>query len=144
MEYHHCRNRHEPENGVYGDCLRACIASILSIEDPLTVPHFFEDTPDGEIAHARLKEYLLREHKLIPFYVGVQGETVEEALEFIGGDGNENVTYLLMGYNGENDHIVVCRGNTVEHDPAWIKRSLKGPCAQSGCFVAVFLVRADA
>jgi len=30
---------HDPENGTYGDCFRACIASLLE-RDPKDVPHF--------------------------------------------------------------------------------------------------------
>lgn len=38
---------HDPANGVYGDCFRASLASILSI-DPRNVPHFLEGGPESK------------------------------------------------------------------------------------------------
>ena len=32
--------KHDPENGVFGDCWRTCIACLLHIDDPTEVPHF--------------------------------------------------------------------------------------------------------
>jgi len=35
----------DPDNGVYGDCQRACIASLLEM-DPYDIPHFNEKNDD--------------------------------------------------------------------------------------------------
>ena len=40
---------HDPANGVWGDCFRAVIASVLSLPVE-AVPHFFDGNPeDGDV-----------------------------------------------------------------------------------------------
>lgn len=145
MEHHFCRVRHDPANGQFGDCLRACIASVLSIQDPLTVPHFFHDGCDGDVGHSRMKEWLRANHGLIPFYVGIDGDyKLTETLQFMGGDVSvTDAVYMLMGSIGDEwgDHIVVCRGAEIVHDPAWFKMQLQGPCKANGLWVAVLLIK---
>lgn len=54
---------HDPMNGMYGDCMRACVASILDLEIE-EVPHFYasgdQDTFDDEL-YAFLKSKGLAE-----------------------------------------------------------------------------------
>ena len=45
---------HDPENGVKGDCLRACICSLLEISDN-DVPNFVEDKNYPELLYEFLK-----------------------------------------------------------------------------------------
>ena len=42
MTPHNQLIKHDPENGMYGDCQRTCIAVILDLH-PSEVPHFCED-----------------------------------------------------------------------------------------------------
>lgn len=48
---------HDPENGVWGDCFRACIASLLGKRTE-EVPHFFHDGCDGFEGTKRLNQFL--------------------------------------------------------------------------------------
>src|SRR5688572_10391960 len=51
------QNRHRPAEGVWGDCHRAALASILEL--PLEeVPHFAEGGPDGKEFNRRIQEWL--------------------------------------------------------------------------------------
>lgn len=51
---------HDPSNGVYGDCQRAVIASLLDL--PLKdVPHFMEITNDDPVGYWELLQSFLRE-----------------------------------------------------------------------------------
>ena len=121
MKYHHCQVKHDPENGTFGDCLRACIASILDIDDVHDVPHFFSDGCKAHVGYERLRSWLAVRN-LAPFYVAFPAEcTLSEVLNIVGGDINQGIRYLLFGRVSENseNHVVVCCGNDIEHDPAW-------------------------
>jgi hypothetical protein len=47
---------HEPESGRFGDCMRACVASLLEMECE-TVPHFLHDGDESQY-NARLQAFL--------------------------------------------------------------------------------------
>lgn len=143
LEYHFCRVKTDPEAGTVGDCMRAVIASMLGVQDPLTVPHFLHDGCDGETAFKRMREYLLNEHGLMPFNIAIDPEfSLQEALEFVHADGMNKFTYLLSGWNGFEDHVVICHENRVIFDPAWVRAELKGPAKSAGYWVVTVLVKA--
>lgn len=48
---------HDPDNNVYGDCMRATLASLLDLP-AAEVPHFMEDNPSVEVYHQRISEFL--------------------------------------------------------------------------------------
>lgn len=59
---------HDPDNGVYGDCFRACLASLLEL--PISeVPHIMHDNPPVEVYRQRTNSFLA-EHDLFLFTVG--------------------------------------------------------------------------
>lgn len=108
--------KHDPPNS-YGDCSRACIASILDIEDPNTVPHFCEDGDNGEAADKRL-DFFLQDFGFYKFSVPLQAATVEEALKFAAAytDGHH---YIFSGTSRTGCcHSVVCKGEEIVNDPA--------------------------
>lgn len=113
------------------------------MQDPLTVPHFLHDGCDGETAFKRMREYLLNEHGLMPFNIAIDPEfSLQEALEFVHADGMNKFTYLLSGWNGFEDHVVICHENRVIFDPAWVRAELKGPAKSAGYWVVTVLVKA--
>lgn len=57
MKFHTQEFRHDPENGVYGDCQRAIVASLLGLEMS-EVPHFNEGGPDAYGFFERLDSFL--------------------------------------------------------------------------------------
>lgn len=106
--------RHDPP-GSYGDCFRACVASVLEIED---VPHFFFDGPAPEVALERLQKYLLQHHNLLPFQIGYPGVTpLTELLEGMEGDNPGAKFILTCGVIGFSEHAVVCGDGKILHDP---------------------------
>ncbi|RUW55633.1 hypothetical protein EOA32_01030 [Mesorhizobium sp. M1A.F.Ca.ET.072.01.1.1] len=113
-----CQVKHDPDAGTFGDCVRACIASLLEL-GPGAVPHFYHDSCDGETGHTRIREWLAT-RGLVPFYAYYNGndplETVLEHMNTV----NPGVHYMLYGNTGESDHVVVCCGNKIVHDPAWV------------------------
>jgi len=129
-----CRTRHNPPKS-YGDCLRACIASIMDLE-PEHVPHFADMGATGEEARASARRWLGLRGLTITAFALDGGETVEGVLDWMGAN-NPDSTWLLFGSTaryGEpssgGDHVVVCQGGSVVHDPAWVPTSIKrvGSC----------------
>lgn len=121
-----CRVKHDPEAGTFGDCLRACVASVLEMQAE-NVPHFSEDDPGPEVANKRLALFL-RSLGFAPFWSNYDGSaSVESVLEHQALQ-NPDATYLLFGRTAsEGDHVIVCRGGSVIHDPAWYRSPMTGP-----------------
>ena len=109
-----CTVKHNPPDS-YGDCIRACIGTILDRDD---VPHMFNPpTPDS---WARLREWLKTIGKNIALFgVDDHVETMRE--------NNPDVPYMLLCGIADGDHAVVCRGGEVIHDPAWWRTAITGP-----------------
>jgi len=111
-----CQVSHDPEKGTYGDCLRACIATML--EKPSNdVPHFYHDGCDGNEGNKRLQEYL-KTQNLIACYQYFESAPVDEVKQHMKVL-NPEVVYLLMGSTATGDHIVICKNDEVLHNPNW-------------------------
>lgn len=135
-----CLVPHKPDEGKYGDCLRACIATMLSL-DSEDVPHFYHDGCDGDTGHARMVEYLASQGLVVVVLSGGESGTRDEIVTQFG-TANPNAPYMLFGgMPGGGDHVVVCKGGAVFHDPAWIKVMMSGPTSQ-GVWLIMVLVRA--
>lgn len=128
-----CRVSHNPERGTYGDCVRACIASMLDIADPDTVPHFYHDGCDGTVGLRRINEYL-KPLGLVHFSVNYDGDLAHTDIMALIDPA---VIYMLYGSDGEGDHVVICRGGKVIHNPAWFPRPMAGPGSHGYWTVAV-------
>ena len=120
-----CIVKHNPDAGTFGDCVRACIASLLNMKAE-DVPHFYHDNCDGEIGHPRIREWL-GQNNLAPFWVYFDGnDTLEKVLEMMALT-NPETFYMLYGNTGYGDHVVVCQGGKIVHDPAWVPDGIVGP-----------------
>lgn len=135
-KYHHCRVKHKPPH-TYGDCLRAAVASLLDVEETLSVPHFFEDGCDGRTGMERLREWL-KTQGLAPFYVFFSEDRLEDVLFFME-TVNPGVRYILTGSTENEDHSVIYAGDDLIHDPAWCAARLVGP-ASNGYWTALTVV----
>jgi hypothetical protein len=136
----HCRNRHDPENGKYGDCLRACVASVLDV-DYDAVPHFFETNADVSTMTNGLRDYLATVG-YAPFYVSYSGAVSRDDLLSMIGENAPNATYILfVGLAGGTDHAVVCQGGAVVHNPQWYPIPIVGP-PSSGDWIVLLVTRA--
>ena len=139
MTPHFCTSRHAPDEGVYGDCLRAVVASYFDVE-PATVPHFAQLAQgDDTISDSIFREYLLRVHNVRPFVVAVDTEL--PGLLAVQKELNTDITYLLLcSYGG--DHVVLCRNDKIIHDPASRDGYLRmpdGPLSNGFYVVIVFV-----
>lgn len=117
---HFCTVKHDPESGSFGDCLRAAVASVLNVDDARSVPHFNHDGCDRDTLYNRLDDWLT-DHDCAPCYVAFPADLeLSEVLDIIGGGVNRKLHYLLFGRSDTSgNHVVVCRGNKIVHDPAW-------------------------
>lgn len=143
MKYHLNRVKSDPDNGFYGDCVRACVASVLDIDDPLTVPHFTDGLPTQENRERmilRLENYLGSQN-LGTFWVHLPGvASFGEVMNYMLMN-NPGTIYLLFCASGEPDadHCVVCEDDKIIHDPAWYTRADKYPGTHGYWSVLVFI-----
>ncbi len=90
--------RHNPENNVKGDCLRACICSLLEISDE-NVPNFVDDDNYPE----KLYEWL--QNKNLLFYYS---DDPPKGIEY----------YMAWGTSPRGSkHSVICKCGKLVHDP---------------------------
>lgn len=131
------RYRHDPDNGVYGDCHRTAIATILELERD-DVPHFAHDFPTAEEFHRRAEEFLnSRGWRSVTIPYCAEPRDVMNA---IGGVNGDDCVYLLSGVSPRGTkHTVVCRGSDFFSDPALDGGDLVGPC-KDGYTFATFIV----
>lgn len=91
------------ENGIYGDCFRACVRSILGLRSPTALPHsldeegdwnpqFFEDLEKKFSTEIRFKVYAQgRNFESLPRLVIAAGPTVRGTSHAVVWDRLENV-----------------------------------------------------
>lgn len=106
--------KHNPPHS-YGDCFRACLASVLERDD---VPHFMEDGGSDDW-HADVEAWLNpRGYSFIDIpFAAPEGYKLETLLEVIG-HANPGVYYLLGAVSPGGRHCVVCLDKAIVHDPA--------------------------
>ncbi|KAF0135481.1 MAG: Uncharacterized protein FD152_1322 [Xanthobacteraceae bacterium] len=108
--------RHDPENGAYGDCHRAAIASALNLAID-AVPHFHNGfrTP----AEAQVEERtFLASIGIIPIYVAFPGETALADVLITIKHTSPGVCGLLGGKSPRGyGHSVVIADGEIVHDP---------------------------
>lgn len=133
-----CRIKHDPENAVYADCVRACIASVMDM-DAGDVPHFYHDNCDGLTGFGRINEFLAP-FGLAAFSVAYDGAYSMDDVLALMGEQNAATVYLLFGQTAYGDHVVVCRGGECIHDPAWFRSPLF-KAAQAGYWIVMVLAK---
>ncbi len=124
MTPQHCITKHDPPYS-YGDCLRACIATILDL-DAEQVPHFADRGVSAEDALAHVRQWLAPQGLTIASFALPGSEPLSGVMEYME-QMNPTVTWLLFGSTGPDggDHVNVCSGGRVVHDPAWVPVSIK-------------------
>ena len=104
--------KHDPNNGVYGDCHRACVASILEL--PIEeVEHFADNDPSALEFNNRIRKWCRdRGYVYASFAYSV------DPREYMAME-NKDIYYILGGKSsiGAN-HSVVCLNDKIVHDPS--------------------------
>lgn len=121
------RFKHDPENGVWGDCYRAAFASVLEL-DLDDVPHFSDGGPSASMDTLERAEMWLRERGLRTISITFTGD-LREVLMTVGRLNGDDLIYLLSGTSRTGvNHTVVCQGSKIAHDPSLTDAGIAGPC----------------
>lgn len=132
MKYHRQLNKHDPENGVYGDCYRTVIACLLDLK-PTEVPHVCDGLPDDYVGSKPVDDIneFLANHAVRHFEIPVPFESLDQALNW-GAAYFGDSRYTLCGKSsgGERNHIVICKGAAIEHSTN--DSTLVAPCINDG------------
>lgn len=126
---------HDPENNQYGDCQRACIASLLDIA-PVQIPHFHESGDP------------LKFRKSLNGYLATMGliHITTEPFNFRQGQfrGMANCYHMIYGQTVRGTrHAVVALNGEIIHDPHPSKAGLIEDC-DGGVREFAFLAKAFA
>lgn len=135
------RHRHDPANGIWGDCHRACVASILEL--PLdAVPNFHEPPPGeawrSEWAAIRERVFLIS-CGFVPITCCYHEDMGLE--QVLAGAAYYNPgTYWILGGTSRNGtgHSVVCLDDLIVHDPSLDDSGIVGPM-EGGHYWATFI-----
>lgn len=130
---------HRPADGVWGDCHRAAIASILDL--PLDeVQHFGDGGPDGQEFDRRVRDWLWK-RGLVPVSM-VYNAKLEDVFVCMKSM-NPGIYYLLGGASATGvDHTVVGLEDRIVHDPSMNDSGIIGPCESDGLYWVTFLATA--
>lgn len=121
------RFRHDPDNGIWGDCHRAAVASVLelTLDD---VPHFCEGGGSQETSTKREREWLAT-RGLVPISISInQDIALDDVLSFVERI-NPGIVFVLGGTSRTGcNHSVVCTNGKIAHDPGLDDPGIVGPC----------------
>jgi len=133
-----CKMKDDPDRRQYGDCVRACVASILEL-DAEDVPHWYHDD-DGNRAASEMREWLSFTHGMVPAYFPLPQEMNLHAVGEYMTRRFADVDYMLWCNCGGSDHSIVCRNDIVTHNPAWYKSPIDG-AHSSGVWIIIILAK---
>lgn len=122
-------NRHDPENGVLGDCYRTAIACLLDLK-PEDVPHIHEHLGAMNMQDQQdLMSAWLRGRDLVEITVPCDGALeLQTALEVMAR-WSMGTHYMLTGQSRTGcNHVVICKGAEIVWDPSLNDSGIIGPC----------------
>lgn len=141
MKFQKQLNMHDPENGIYGDCLRTVFACLLDL-DPQDVPHF-NDRTDGRNDQdvGRMLNDWLRERGYALVTTRYNGEASLDDVLAAADWGSFGMPFLLSGKSGIGaDHVVICHDGKIIWDPSRVDSGIVGPMSD-GMWLVEWLVR---
>lgn len=138
MKRHKMLNGHNPDAGEYGDCLRTCIACLVDADDVRDVPHFAHGNPPADQLWQSVRNWLMDEHNASLWFIPYASDDWQEVTETCNAL-NPDMFYMLQGASDGGDHIVICQGDRIIHDPAPGGGGLIGP-GSNGVFMVVLIV----
>jgi len=132
-------NRHDPENGVWGDCHRTAIAIMLDM-DATDVPHFCDGNRPNNEVNADVAKFL-DFHGFNELSIPIQTNHIEDV--FASMRALNPGIYFILGGTSRNGvhHSVVCDDNGIVCDPSLDDSGIVGPCSD-GMFWLTYYVSA--
>jgi len=132
-------NRHLPDQGIYGDCWRTCIAMLLGL-DRDGVPHFLHDNCEAEEFKRRTAQFLSK-RGLQELNMVWPGDTALGDVLMTIENLNPSVPFILAGKSATGcNHAVVCQYGKIVADPSLTDAGIVGPCEPDGYYWAHFIV----
>lgn len=105
----------------------------MDVADPEQVPHFADMGATGPKALASARRWLNGRGFTITGFSMAGSEPVADVMQWMG-ENNPDTTWLLLGSTAHphmrgsgGDHVVVCQGGAMVHDPGWVPSSIKSP-----------------
>lgn len=140
MTPHKQRNLHRPEEGIYGDCGRTVIACLLDLE-PEQVPHFWDGPWEKDKDPTTEARAWLAERGIQIWLIYINGDLTVNAVLHAIGNQNPDQHWALVGRSRNGtDHVVICKGPDIAHDPALDDSGIVGP-GSNGFYQAEFYTR---
>ena len=138
MKRHKQLYKHDPENGVYGDCGRTVIACLLNTVSPANVPHFWDGQGSAREQNEKAADWL--ESRGLRIVKWALTGTIDEVFGVMKYH-NPGLTYVLLGTSPRDvGHVVICCDDAIIHDPSREGGGLVGP-APDGLWWIEVLVR---
>ena len=121
MTPHNQLIKHDPENGMYGDCQRTCIAVILDLH-PSEVPHFCDDptaTRQDENWWEKRQTRWLNDRGLTAATVAYSGKSSMSDVMLWTSKQNPKTPMILLGTSSLGcNHVVVVLDGEIVCDPS--------------------------
>ncbi len=130
---------HDPDNGQYGDCFRACIASLMDMPAE-SVPHVLENYGAEEDADfiGRMNDWL-RPHGFL--FLEFPTACDEDNLSRVSRGYFYDLHYVLLGTSPRGcNHNAIYKAGDLVHDPHPDGGGIIGP-AEDGFYWLGFLAR---
>lgn len=130
-------NRHDPANGLHGDCHRTCLAMMLDMERD-AVPNYAEQAGEDWILFHQLFEDWLNTKGYATFNIAFAADfdDVMRTMRHM----NPGTFYLLGGTsrNGTG-HSVVCINNKILADPSLDNSGIVGPMSDGYFYITILI-----
>ena len=114
-------NGHDPKNGLYGDCVRTSIASMLDL-DANDVPHFFDKDVDGEEGWNKVNNFLKKYNLCcfsFPFENSIKDKGISGVLKIVANYQKDCHYIIGCGTRARGvDHVIVAKGEKIILDPS--------------------------
>lgn len=115
---------HKPQEGSWGDCFRACIASILDFEHVADVPHVYDKGASAEEATEHLNKLLARGNLV---YVEIPLAATADQLRVYLKRYYKNIHVIIGCSSKHGNHSVVMKNDDYMWDPSIDNSGCVGP-----------------
>jgi hypothetical protein len=131
-------NLHKPEEGIFGDCYRTCIACILNLV-PEQVPNFADNFWEDTVGWDKATKAWLKSQGFSSMAIQYVGISLEQLLVELG-ESVPSLHLILTGKSANNiDHCVVIKEGKILWDPSLDNSGIVGEASTGGYFVEILV-----
>lgn len=123
MKFQKQKFLHKPDEGIFGDCFRTCLAILLGV-DADEVPHFMGS---GEFDALQFDDWI-EENGLHLMKVVFPGHEPMENVMISANVFGIGLPYILSGWSRTpSNHCVIAQGKEIVCDPSLLDSGIVGP-----------------